>query len=133
MLNAGIKDPLLIETSYMVVFDLVEYYLSQGSNVIVDTSCYLKETLNKGLKLCEKYKAEYRYIECRVDKYEDIERRIKTRKHLSSQLREATMEKYNNALDKSVKPINIDTLVVNTTSDEHYNFEYILNYVLKDE
>lgn len=133
MLNAGIKDPLLTETSYMIVFDLVEYYLSQGSNVIIDTSCYLKETLDKGLKLCKEYKAEYRYIECKVDSYEDIERRIKTRKHLSSQLREATIEKYNNTLDKSVKPINIDTLVVNTTSDEHYNMKDILSYVLKDK
>ena len=29
-----------------------------------------------------------------------------------------------------VKPINSDTLVVNSTSDKHYNMETILNYLM---
>ena len=129
LLKAGIKDPLLTDTSYIVVFDLVEYYLSKGSNVIIDTSCYLKETLEKGLALAKKYNVKYKYIECKLDSYEDIERRIKARKHLASQLREATIEKYNNLIDKSIKPKNMDILIVNTTSKEHYSMEDILSYL----
>lgn len=131
MLKAGIEDPLLTDASYIVVFDLVEYYLSRGSNVIIDTSCYLNKTLEKGLELCKKYNAEYKYIECKVNSYEEIERRIKTRKNLESQLREATMEKYNNLIDKSIKPKNIDILTVNTTSSEDYNMDDILSYLFK--
>lgn len=36
MLNSGIKDQLLADASYLVVFDLVAYYLSKGISVIID-------------------------------------------------------------------------------------------------
>lgn len=94
LLKAGMKDPLLTDTSYIVVFDLVEYYLSKGISVIIDTSCYLEETLEKGLALAKKYNVKYKYIECKVDTYDDIKRRINSRKPLASQLREPTIEKY---------------------------------------
>ncbi len=40
-------------------------------------------------------------------------------------------DRYNDALDKTVKPIDIETLVVNTISDKHYDMEIILNYIDK--
>lgn len=113
----------------MIVFDLVESYLSKGISVIIDTSCYLETTLEKGLDLSRKYKANYKYIECKVDNYEDIEKRIKARNHLESQLREPSIEKYKSLKDKSIKPKNINILVVNTTSKETYNIETILDYL----
>ena len=131
MLNAGIQDPLLTDTSYMIVFDLAEHYLSKGISVIIDTSCYLEETLKKGLKLCKRYNCQYKYIECRVDDYEHIERRVRGRKALASQLREPTIEKYENLLGKSIKPEDLDTIIVNTTSEEDYIMEDILAYLKK--
>ena len=129
MLNACIEDPLLTDTSYMIVFDLAEHYLGKGISVIIDTSCYLEETLNKGVNLCEKYNCQYKYIECKVDDYKHIERRVRGRKALSSQLREPTIEKYKNLLGKSIKPENVDTLIVNTTSQGDYSMEDILTYL----
>lgn len=132
MFNSGIKDQLLADASYLVVFDLAAYYLSKGTSVIIDTPCYFKGTVDNGLELCKKYSSDYKYIECKVDSYEEIEKRIKTRKRLVTQINETTIERYNNSLDKSVKPINTDTLVVNSTSDKHYNLDTILNYIHMD-
>lgn len=133
MLSSGIKDQLLADASYLVVFDLAAYYLSKGISVIIDTPCYYKETVDKGLELCKEYNSVYKYIECKVDSYEEIEKRIKTRKRLATQISEITRERYNNSLDKSVKPINIDTLVVNSTSDKHYDMDIVLNYINKSK
>lgn len=131
MLNSGIKDQLLADASYLVVFDLAGYYLSKGISVIIDTPCYYKNTVNNGLELCSKHNSVYKYIECKVDSYEEIERRIKTRKRLATQISETTRERYNNSLDKSVKPVSTDVLVVNSTTDKHYNMDIILNYINK--
>ena len=131
MLNAGIKDQLLADASYLVVFDLAAYYLSKGISVIIDTPCYYKGTVDKGLELCKEYNSVYKYIECKVDSYDEIERRINTRKRLLTQIRETTRDRYNNSLDKSVKPINTDTIVVNSTSDKNYDINIILNYINK--
>ena len=133
MLSSGIKDQLLADASYLVVFDLAAYYLSKGNSVIIDTPCYYKVTVDKGLELCKEYNSVYKYIECKVDSYEEIERRIKTRKYLATQISEITRDGYNNALDKSVKPTNIDTLVVNSTSDKHYDMDIVLNYINKNK
>ena len=133
MLKAGIKDPLLTDTSYLIVFDLIEYYLGKGIDVIVDTSCYLEKTLERGLTLSRKYRANYKYIECKVDNFEYIEERIKTRKNLASQLREPTLEKYNSLVDSSLKPKNKDILIINTTSEEDYNMGDILSYLYENK
>lgn len=132
MLKAGIKDPLLTDTSYLIVFDLIDYYLSKDLDVIVDTSCYLDKTLQRGLELSKKYGADYKYIECRVDNFDYIEERIKSRKNLASQLTEPTLEKYNSLVDKSLKPKNKDILIVNTTLEEDYKMEDILGYLYKN-
>lgn len=133
MLKAGIKDPLLTDTSYLIVFDLLEYYLSKDLDVIIDTSCYLEKTLQRGLELSKKYGASYKYIECRVDSYEDIEKRIRNRKNLASQLGEPTIEKYNSLVDSSLKPKNEDILIINTTSKENYKMKDILSYLYKNK
>lgn len=129
MLNSGINDQLLADASYLVVFDLAAYYMSKGISVIIDTPCYYQGTVDKGLELCKKYNSAYKYIECKVDSYEEIERRIKTRKALVTQISETTKDRYDNSLDKSVKPINTNTLIINSTSDKHYSMEAILDYL----
>ncbi|NLY44515.1 MAG: ATP-binding protein [Tissierella sp.] len=116
MLNSGIKDQLLADASYLVVFDLAAYYLKEGISVIIDTPCYYKDTVDKGLELCKEYGSVYKYIECKVHNYEEIERRIKHRKRLATQITETTRDIYNNSFDKSVKPRNIHCLEINTTS-----------------
>ncbi|MDR7871466.1 MAG: AAA family ATPase [Tissierellaceae bacterium] len=129
MLSSGIEGQLLADASYIVTFDLAAYYLEQGISVIIDTPCYYKETVDKGLELCKEYKSVYKYIECKVDSYEEIERRIKYRKHLATQISETTRDIYNNSLNKSVKPIDIHSLEINTTSDKHYDMNVILSYM----
>ena len=131
MIKMGIKDPLLTDTSYTILFDLAEHYLSKGVSVIIDTSCYLEETLSKGLSLAEKYEVDYKYIECRVDSYEDIEKRIKTRENKESQMRETTIDKFKSLRDKSIRPEDTDILMLNITSKESYKLEDILDYLYK--
>lgn len=81
-------------------FDIAAYYLSKGTSIIIDTPCYFKGTVDKGLELCKKYNSAYKYIECKVDSYEEIERRIKTRKALVTQINETTRDRYSNSLNK---------------------------------
>lgn len=114
MLNSGIKAQLLAEASYLVVFDLTEYYLEQGISVIIDTPCYYKDIVDKGIELCKEYGSIYKYIECKVDNYEEIERRIKYRKRLPTQISETTRDIYCKSLDKSLKPKDTHCLEINT-------------------
>ena len=74
---------------------------------------------------------DYKYIECRVDSYEDIEKRIKTRENKESQMRETTIDKFKSLRDKSIRPEDTDILMLNITSKESYKLEDILDYLYK--
>ena len=65
--------------SYNVDFALVDYYLSQGRSVILDSPCLFEEMIEKGTNISRKYNANYKYIECYLDDFVEINNRLKNR------------------------------------------------------
>jgi predicted kinase len=128
MIHSGVSDNIVADASYKVVFDLAEYYLSMRISVIIDTPCYYEGTLKNGMRIADKYKANYKYIECKVDEFTIIENRLKTRERLISQIKTTTIERFTNALGMSVKPDG-NFLNVNTSSNGSYDMKEIQKYL----
>lgn len=129
MINSKVSDSIVADASYNVVFDLAEFYLGMEISVIVDTPCFYEDTLNNGISISKKYGASYKYMECRVEEYSIIENRIYTRDRLISQIENTSMERFNNALDKSIRPMNGNLLIVDTSSENSYDINLIDEYL----
>lgn len=68
--------------SYDIEWALIDFYLSQGHCVIFDSPCFYQEMLEKGQGLSKKHQANYKYIECYLDDYIEINKRLKTRQRM---------------------------------------------------
>ncbi len=86
LLASDIPPSLAGPASYNVLFALAPYLLSQGHSVIFDSPCLYENILVQGQTFAQCAGAQYRYIECRVDDLEEIDRRLRTRAHLPSQI-----------------------------------------------
>lgn len=129
MINSQVSDDIVANASYRVVFDLAEFYLEMGISVIIDTPCYYEDIIHNGVRMSNKYGASYKYIECRVKDYSIVEDRIYTRDRLISQIDSTSIERYNNALNKSVKPSDGNYLTIDTSSEDSYDINLIVEYL----
>lgn len=53
--------------------------IKQGRSVIIDSTCNYDEVLNQGTALARQYGYSYKYIECRVDDIDMLDRRLRDR------------------------------------------------------
>ena len=116
--------------SYNVDFALVDYYLSQGRSVILDSPCLFEEMIEKGTNISRKYNANYKYIECYLDDFVEINNRLKSRERLISQISEVKSEEvFFISLESSKKPTNFTYLVVNTKDPIDTYFNDVIDYL----
>lgn len=115
MTEAGVGAEVIANASYQVVFALCRFYLSINKSVIIDTPCYYKESLENGISIANEYGAAYKYIECRVDDFDEIDHRLKTRQRVVSQIESAEREQFLKALDQSKRPEHTNYLIVNSS------------------
>lgn len=131
MIDSGIDMSIIAESSYSIVWALCKYHLKNNKNVIIDSPCYYKETLMNGISIAHEYSADYKYIECRTEDFVLINKRLKTRKRLLSQIDSTNEKTFLNKLEKSIKPDNNRFLVIDSSlSIESYInkvIEYIVN------
>jgi predicted kinase len=71
--------------SYSFQWRLAEDMIKRERNVIIDSTCNYKETLDHGISLARQYGYDYRYVECRVNDIELLDRRLRDRVPLRSQ------------------------------------------------
>ena len=129
--DEGLIDARLAgKMSYHVDFALVDYYLSQGRSVILDSPCLYEEMIEKGTNISRKYNADYKYIECYLDDFVEINNRLKSRERLISQISEVTSEEaFFISLINSKKPTNFTYLVVNTKDPLDKYFHDVIDYI----
>lgn len=127
MLHSGITGELLNEASYKTVFALCEFYMRNGQSVILDTPCYYDGILNFGQELSTKFGASYKFIECKIDCYNELTNRLEKRERLETQIVTTTEEQFERSKDKSKRP-NEDQYIVIDTSKE---FETVLEEALR--
>lgn len=68
------------QLSYDVDWSLVDFYLSNGHSVIMDSPCLYSNVLETGLELARKYQKRYKYVECYIEDIEIIRNRLKIEK-----------------------------------------------------
>jgi predicted kinase len=71
--------------AYRFTWVLAEDMIKQGQNVIIDSPCNFKEILDQGTALAQRYNYDYKYVECRVQDMELLDRRLHNRVRQRSQ------------------------------------------------
>jgi predicted kinase len=129
MIESGVDLDIVASASYDVVFSLCKYYLEINKNVIIDTPCFYDDSLNNGINIAIKYDAAYKYIECRVEDFEVVNRRLTSRKRSISQIPSTEKERFLGAMDKSKHPTKTDYLVVDSSLPIETYIQKVLNYL----
>lgn len=93
------------KAAYSVDWASIEFQLAQGKSVIFDSPCLYEEMIEKGTKLAHKYGASYKYVECYLNDFTEINQRLRNRERLPSQIPEVESESiFTRALASSKKP-----------------------------
>lgn len=128
--EAPIEPKLAGKISYSIDWSLVDFYLSQGHNVILDSPCLYNELVKKGMALTEKYNVKYKYVECYIDDIDEINRRLKGRKRMVSQIKEApSLEAFNYTIANSIKPFGHELLTVDTSLPIKAYLQEVIDYL----
>jgi predicted kinase len=85
LLEAGVPWPDAGRASYQTLQVLAKSLLDQQHSVVLDSPCLYQDLLDAGLRVAEETGACYRYVECVVDDFSEIDRRLRGRTSLSSQ------------------------------------------------
>lgn len=118
------------KVSYNVDWSLVEFHLSLGRNVILDSPCLYDEMIIRGTELASKYNVHYKYVECYLNDRKEINRRLSERKRMVSQILEvSSQDEFDSTVANSKKPENIKTLTVNTSHPLQTYLQDVINYI----
>lgn len=71
--------------SYSVIWMLTDKLLAQKVSVIIDSPCHYDAILRNGVELAKKHEACYRLIECQIDSFDELRKRLRHRPAVRSQ------------------------------------------------
>lgn len=129
-LEIDIELKLTGQISYNIDWSLIEYYLSHNHNVIFDCPCLYEEMVQKGTSLAAKYNVKYKYIECYLDDFEEINNRLRSRERKISQINEVkSIDDFRYTIENSKKPENHKCLTVDTSKPLDSYIQEVLNYI----
>jgi predicted kinase len=86
LLEANVPVSIAGRASYEVLGTLAQHLLKQHHSVIFDSPCFYENLLERGQRLAEEFDAEYRYVECVLEDLDELDRRLRTRPRLPSQV-----------------------------------------------
>ncbi|WP_214836149.1 AAA family ATPase [Exiguobacterium sp. s36] len=108
-------DPELAgRVAYNLDWALVEFHLSLGRNVILDSPCLYGVMIDRGLAMTANSGATYRCVECLVDDVDEINRRLRERERKLSQIRSVSPEDFYRTVTASKRPAHMHTLTIDT-------------------
>lgn len=116
--------------SYRIEWALIDFYLSQGQSVILDSPCLYTEMLEKGTAFSAKHQAKYKYVECVLEDIQEIDHRLRTRERMLSQNTQVTSEEeFRKAFEISKRPTDIHYLVIDSGKPVDSYLDSILSYL----
>lgn len=116
--------------SYNIDWSLIEFYLSQNHKVIFDSPCLYKEMVQNGTNLASKYNVKYKYVECYLNDFIEINNRLKNRERKISQIKEVkSIDDFKYTIVNSKKPENHKCLIVDTSKPLDSYIQEVLNYL----
>lgn len=118
------------QASYHIDWSLIESFLSQGHNVILDSPCLYEEMIDKGMNLAEKYNSEYKYVECLNEDFLSVNDRLKSRSRKISQLKKfESYDKFIKAVNNSKRPPNNNYLIVDSSKPLDSYIKTVIDYI----
>ncbi|MGB5947069.1 AAA family ATPase [Paenisporosarcina sp.] len=118
--------------AYDIDWSLIDFHLSQGQSTILDSPCFYTEMVEKGISMTEKYQATYKYVECYLNEIHEIERRIKNRTPMISQIQQVPSEKaFMEWVNKSKKPLDLECLKVDSGKPIEKYIDEVMLYINK--
>ena len=116
--------------AYNIDWSLIEFHLSQGQSVILDSPCLYQEIIDKGTKLAKKYNAKYKYVECFLNDIQEVNDRLKNRERMISQIEEIKSEEaFRYTLENSKKPTDYECLIVDTSQPVESYLPDVMTYI----
>jgi predicted kinase len=130
--------------AYRFQWILAEDMIKQGRSVIIDSPCNFNGILDHGIALARKYDYDYRYVECRVDDVDLLDRRLRNRVPQRSQRTAVDRpppdsgDTHHNKdyralfkrwIENPCRPSG-DTIVVDSTGSPEECLDYILEQIL---
>lgn len=116
--------------SYNIDWSLIDFHLSQGQNVIFDSPCLYQEMVDKGIDLSKKYNAKYKYVECYLNDFEEVNNRLRNRVRMVSQIKEiSSKETFKSTIENSKKPIGYKCIVIDTGKPLKSYIDKVVNYI----
>ena len=100
--------------AYDLDWSLVEFQLSLGRNVILDSPCLYDVMIERGLAITANSGATYRYVECLIDDVNEINRRLRERNRKLSQIKSVSPGDFHRTVAGSKKPLHMHTLTIDT-------------------
>ncbi len=116
--------------SYNIDWSLIDFHLSQGHDVIFDSPCLYPEMVEKGSSLSEKYNSKYKYVECYLNNFKEINNRLKIRERRVSQIQMVSSEDaFNEWVDKSIRPSKYNYFIVDSAQPIDSFIEDVIKYI----
>jgi predicted kinase len=102
--------------SYSIEWAMIDFHLSLGHSVILDSPCFYTATLEKGEGLAMKHQALYKYIECYLPDWSVINDRLKRRERMPSQITHSQSEEgFMRQVENSKRPLDGSALIVDSS------------------
>ncbi|ORY68867.1 uncharacterized protein BCR38DRAFT_334823 [Pseudomassariella vexata] len=84
-LDTGIPFDQSAKLTYRLDWVLAEDMIKQERSVIIDSVCNYPEVIDRGTALAQKYRYDYKYVECRITDLDLLDQRMRSRESLRSQ------------------------------------------------
>jgi predicted kinase len=120
------------KVSYHIDWSLIEALMAQGQNIIFDSPCLYEEMVKKGTTLAQTYGAQYKYVECYLNDFIEINTRLKNRQRKRSQIKEIqSIEQFAYAVESSKKPQDHPYLIVDSSQPLDHYMKQVMDYILR--
>ncbi|MBK3497248.1 AAA family ATPase [Viridibacillus sp. YIM B01967] len=119
--------------SYAIDWQLIDYYLGLDNSVILDSPCLYDELIERGLSLQKKHNVIYKYVECYLNDFEEINHRLASRNRMLSQIASVnSKEDFLYTIQNSKKPEQINCLKVDTSQPLESYIDRVMDYIQND-
>lgn len=119
--------------SYEIDWQLIDYYLGLGNSVIFDSPCLYDVMIERGLSLQKKHNVFYKYVECFLNDFEEINCRLTSRNKMLSQISSVnSKEDFLYTIHNSKKPEKINCLKIDTSQPLESYIDLVVDYIQND-
>jgi predicted kinase len=128
----GIDTNAAGKISYDIEWSLIDFHLSQGHSVILDSPCFYTEMVEKGVTLAKNHNASYKYVECYLKDSKEIQKRLLNRTRMISQIQQIASEAaFSEWVDRSKRPSDHECLRVDSGKPIASYIDEVISYINK--